>query len=127
MENAQGSFMKLHQHLYDLHKTLLHFQGHAMEEKLERKLGPYDLWHLSMYDENFVWLRSISEIIVEMDELSETNSQDPQLLSKIQKDLKELFFPVKEARSDFQERLGFALEKEPQILHHIGQLKGLLQ
>lgn len=127
MENSQGSFSKLHQHLYDLHKTLLHFQGHRMEDKLERKLGPYDLWHLSLNDENFVWLRKISEIIVEMDELSETNTQDPQLFSKIQKDLKELFFSAKEDKSDFRERLDLALEKEPQIHHQIGQLKGLLQ
>lgn len=123
----QQSFSNLHQHLYGLHKSLLQVQSQEMEKILDKKLGPFDLWHLSLNDENFVWLRKISEIIVEMDELSEAKEQDPTLYTKIKTDLKNLFFPDVKGQSDFDTRLTAALEKEPQIHHQMGQLKAILQ
>ncbi|WP_408098826.1 hypothetical protein ACJVC5_07890 [Peredibacter sp. HCB2-198] len=120
------SFGKLHQQLLELHKTLLQYQGRIMEVKLEKHLGPYDLWHLSLNDENFVWLRKISEIIVEMDELNEAKDKDPQIFTKIRGDLKNLFFPLEKGSSDFDTRLTEALEKDPHICLQMGKLKGLL-
>lgn len=120
------SFGKLHPQLLDLHKALLQYQGRILEVKLEKHLGPYDLWHLSLNDENFVWLRKISEIIVEMDELNDTKEKDPQIFTKIRGDLKNLFFPAVPSTSDFDTRLAEALEKDPHICLQMGQLKGLL-
>jgi hypothetical protein len=55
--------------LLRLHKTLLEFEREAYEREHGRISNSYQFLQLVMSDPWFAWLRQLSELIVEMDEL----------------------------------------------------------
>lgn len=100
--------------LKEIHKSLLDFQGQALEKIWERKLGPYDLWHLSLNDSNFSWLRRISELMALIDEEDEKEAPNENFPEFVKHELTNLFFD-KTYDQDFQMRLDMALAKDPTL------------
>lgn len=66
---------QLHAALLDLHKVLLNDERDAYERDHGR-IAPAKLLQLVIGDAQFAWLRRISELIVQIDELTESAEPD---------------------------------------------------
>jgi hypothetical protein len=68
-------FQQLHTALLNLHKVLLDDERAAYERDHGR-IAPAKMLQLVIGDAQFAWLRRISELIVQIDELTETDEPD---------------------------------------------------
>ena len=57
--------------LIKLHRELLFFQVSLAENKDQRKYSPYELLGLSLNDARFTWLRKFSELITQIDTITD--------------------------------------------------------
>ncbi len=60
-------FIELSTSLKDLHRDLLMLEAKKMEARMGRKVNPYELLNASLHDASFAWLRTMSELIVQID------------------------------------------------------------
>lgn len=59
-----------------LHKALLEFQKHKVEKQTGKTLNPYEMLGAALNDPEFAWLKSLSQMVVEIDLASETASDE---------------------------------------------------
>lgn len=102
--------------LLRLHKTLLDFERGNYERKHGTIANSYEFLQLVMNDRWFAWLRQLSELIVEMDELlaaKETQSEDT-AVALIQQ-ARMLLAPA-ESGSEFQRKYFAAMQQSPEVV-----------
>lgn len=63
--------------LIKFHRELLFFQVSLAENKDERKYSPYELLGLSLNDPRFAWLRKFSELITQIDTITDDKENKP--------------------------------------------------
>ena len=102
--------------LLRLHKTLLDFERASYERKHGKIGNSYEFLQLVMGDAWFAWLRQLSELIVEMDELlaSKETSKEATALALIQQ-AKMLLTPT-ESGSEFQKKYFAAIQGSPEVV-----------
>lgn len=66
-EDLKSIFNELSNSLKDLHRDLLMLEAKRLEGERGKKLSPYDLLHASLNDTSLAWLRTMSELIVQID------------------------------------------------------------
>ncbi len=120
--------IELSKQLRRLHKDLLDFQILIHQDLAEKKLGPYDLLHLSIHDPEFAWLRKLSELIVAID-IREEKTSDINLndINQIKSEVSSLLFGSDDQNRDFKFRYQNALSKKPELSLHEAQLNSVLQ
>jgi hypothetical protein len=102
--------------LLRLHKTLLDFERERYERAHGAVENSYQFLQLVMSDPWFAWLRQLSELIVEMDELlaaKETPSEST-AVALIQQ-ARILLTPA-EAGSEFQRKYFAAMQQSPEVV-----------
>lgn len=102
--------------LLHLHKTLLDFERGNYEREHGNIRNSYEFLQLVMNDRWFAWLRQLSELIVEMDELlavKETASEDT-AVALIQQS--RLLLTPAEAGSEFQKKYFAAMQQSPEVV-----------
>lgn len=102
--------------LLRLHKTLLDFERQAYERERGKIGNSYEFLQLVMSDSWFAWLRQLSELIVEMDELlaaKETPNENTGIALVEQTRL--LLTPV-EWCSEFQKKYFAAMQQSPEVV-----------
>lgn len=102
--------------LLRLHKTLLDFERRAYERDHGTIGNSYEFLQLVMSDPWFAWLRQLSELIVEMDELlaaKETPSENTGVALIRQATL--LLTPA-ESGSEFQKKYFAAMQQSPEVV-----------
>lgn len=102
--------------LLRLHKTLLDFERQGYERARGKIDNSYAFLQLVMSDPWFAWLRQLSELIVEMDELlaaKETPSEDTGIALVQQARL--LLVPA-EVGSEFQKKYFAAMQQSPEVV-----------
>ena len=115
--------IELSKQLRRLHKDLLDFQVLIHQDLTGKKLGPYEILHLSIQDPEFAWLRKLSEMIVAIDIQEEENSNlQKSDFDKIKAEVNHLLFSENELNHDFQFRYQNALGKKPELSIHQAQL-----
>ena len=119
--------IELAKQLRRLHKDLLDFQSLIYQDLNEKKLGPYELLHLSIQDSEFAWLRKLSELMVAIDIQEEENRNLTQAdFNKIKSEVASLLLDNTEENKEFQFRYQNALSKKPELnLHHVQLVKTL--
>lgn len=115
---------KLRHDLLDLHKKLLDYQGKLAEQEFGRSITPYEMWHLSTTDKTFNWLRSLSELIVQIDEKMEAKEVGHDFSEWVKNELKNLTDP--QGTGNFQSQLALALSKKPELQFEVSQLRSHL-
>lgn len=70
LSNVSSKLMKLH-------RDLLFFQAGLAEKEDERQYSPYDLLSLSIHDPRFEWLRKFSELITQIDMITDDKENKP--------------------------------------------------
>jgi hypothetical protein len=113
---TRGQLSKVRTALLRLHKTLLDFEREGYE-RVHGKIGsPYEFLNLVMQNPWFAWLRQLSELIVEMDELlaaRETSNEDT-AVALIQQ-ARMLLTPA-ESGSEFQKKYFAAMQQSPEVV-----------
>ena len=102
--------------LLRLHRTLLDFEREGYERARGKIGNSYEFLQLVMGDAWFAWLRQLSELIVEMDELlaSKETPKEATALALVQQ-AKMLLTPS-ESGSEFQRKYFAALQQSPEVV-----------
>jgi hypothetical protein len=102
--------------LLRLHKTLLNFEREGYERQHGKIVNSYEFLNLVMQNQWFAWLRQLSELIVEIDELlapKERPNEDTALALIQQTTM--LLTPA-EAGSQFQKKYFAAMQQSPEVV-----------
>ena len=102
--------------LLSLHKTLLDFERESYERAQGKINNSYEFLNLVMSDPWFAWLRRLSELIVEIDELlaSRETPQETTGLALISQ-AKILLTPL-ETGDEFQRKYFAAMQESPEVV-----------
>ena len=104
--------------LLRLHKTLLDAERGAYEG-LYGRLSPGQLLQLLLHDDWFAWLRVISELVVQVDEMVESKTPvTQQEANALRQQIRTLLQPVEKA-DGFRGKYYLALQENPEavLLH----------
>ena len=102
--------------LLSLHKTLLDFEREAYERERGKIGNSYEFLNLVMSDPWFAWLRRLSELIVEMDELlADRKSPQETTAAALIQQSKMLLTPV-ESGDEFQRKYFVAMQQSPEVV-----------
>lgn len=99
--------------LIKLHRDLLFFQAELAEKADDRQYTPYDLLSLSIHDVRFEWLRKFSELITQIDMITDDKENKPFDLQSIINETKNL---VEGQASDISTNYNLALKGNPEII-----------
>lgn len=102
--------------LLRLHKTLLDFERQGYEREHGTIGNSYQFLQLVMSDPWFAWLRQLSELIVEMDELlaaKETPNEETGVA--LIQNARIMLTPA-ESGSEFQKRYFAAMQQSPEVV-----------
>lgn len=114
------------QALLDLHKQLLEAER-TQYERVHGRVQPGELLQLLLGDPQFAWLRSVSELIVRIDEMAEAEEPPSdgavaQVLSVVERLMSE---PA--SASEFARRYAETLEHNPSLVVHHGRVMHALE
>ena len=97
-----------------LHKVLLERERHAYEQR-HGSIPSGALLGLVLDDDAFAWLRSLSGLIAEIDELVDTD--EPVARESTERPFREAYRLLKSgAGGDFQDRYHVALQESPDVV-----------
>jgi hypothetical protein len=102
--------------LLRLHKTLLDFERQGYEREHGRITNSYEVLQLVMSHPWFAWLRKLSELIVEMDEVLDARnpSEESTAIALIQHS--RLLLTPNEAGDEFQRKYFAAVQEAPEVV-----------
>ena len=102
--------------LLRLHKTLLDFEREGYERARGKIGNSYEFLQLVMSDPWFAWLRQLSELIVEMDELlaAKETPKEGTALALIRQ--ASILLTPSEAGSEFQKKYFAAMQQSPKVV-----------
>lgn len=114
--------------LTKVHRSILDFQKKDHEQKEERKLTPYEALHLAIKHPDFDWMRAVSSVISEIDELvgSKTEVVTEEALKSFKRRINELF-QVGQQHVYFRQRLDIAMERDPNLCLEVAEIRSLLE
>jgi hypothetical protein len=97
-----------------LHKTLLERERQAYEER-HGAIPSGALFSLVLDDEAFAWLRALSGLIAQIDELVDTDA--PVAKDSVERPFREAYRLLKSGTGgDFQDRYHVALQESPDVV-----------
>ncbi|HUS13221.1 MAG TPA: hypothetical protein VMZ30_22310 [Pyrinomonadaceae bacterium] len=102
--------------LLRLHKTLLDFEREGYERARGKIGNSYEFLQLVMSDAWFAWLRQLSELIVEMDELlaSKETPKEQTAVALVQQ--ANMLLTPSESGSEFQKKYFAAMQESPEVV-----------
>jgi hypothetical protein len=113
--------------LLDLHKLLLDRERGVYENANGAVPSPGRFLQVVINDEQFEWLRQLSGLIVQMDEmLSRRSTATDEDVSIVLKQVAQLLV-VKEQGSDFQRRYYVAIQESPDVVIAQCRIERLLE
>jgi hypothetical protein len=116
----------LRQPLLRLHKTLLDLEQEAYERAHGRIDNSYKLLQLVMHDPWFAWLHSLSEMMVQIDEMLDAKEPvyESQAMAAIEQT--RVLLTPSESGSGFQKKYFSSLQQSPDVvLAHSEAMKNL--
>ena|SRR5215510_11334400 len=118
LRNLSGALLRLHKTLLDVER--------ADYEKVFGRLNSGELLQLVVNDAQFAWLRVISELVVQIDEL--LSREEPATANEIQELLAQarLLFDSP-PHGDFMTRYQAALQREPNVVLAHSEVMKLLR
>ena len=102
--------------LLGLHKTLLDFERAGYEREHGTIGNSYQLLQLVMSDPWFAWLRQLSELIVEMDELLAAKEPPNENTGVALIQQARMLLTPAESGSEFQKKYFAAMQQSPEVV-----------
>jgi hypothetical protein len=115
-EKTRQQLLNVRTVLLRLHKTLLDFEREGYERVEGKISNSYAFLQLVMGDPWFAWLRQLSELIVEMDELlaSREPANESTAIALIEQS--GLLLAPSESGSEFQRKYFTAMQQSPDVM-----------
>jgi hypothetical protein len=115
-EKTRQQLLSVRTVLLRLHKTLLDFEREAYERARGKIGNSYEYLNLVMNDPWFAWLRQLSELIVEMDELlaAKGGSGENTAVALIRQ--AGMLLTPSESGSEFQRKYSAAMQQSPEVV-----------
>jgi len=109
-----------------VHKTLLDFEREGYERAHGKINNSYEFLQLVMGDAWFAWLRQLSELIVEMDEMlaAKESPNESTAVALIQQ--ANLLLTPSEAGGEFQKKYFAAIQQSPEVVLAHSEFANLL-
>lgn len=125
-EKTRQQLTQVRTALLRLHKTLLDFERDAYERAHDKIANSYAFLQLVMSDPWFAWLRQLSELIVEMDELlaAKETPRDATALALIQQAT--FLLTPSASGSEFQMKYFAAMQRSPEVVLAHSEFAALL-
>jgi hypothetical protein len=101
--------------LLGLHKTLLEFERQGYEREHGRISNSYQFLQLVMSDPWFSWLRQLSELIVEMDELLAAREPASESTALALIEQSSLLLTPAESGAEFQRKYFASMQQSPEV------------
>ena len=115
-EKTRAQLRRVRGVLLSLHKTLLDFEREGYEREQGKIGNSYEFLNLVMSDPWFAWLRRLSELIVEMDELlADRESPQETTGSALIQQSRMLLTPL-ESGDEFQRKYFEAIQQSPEVV-----------
>ena len=114
-EKTRQQLVSVRHALLSLHKTLLEFERQAYERQEGRISNSYAFLQLVMSDPWFAWLRQLSELIVEMDELLASREPVNESTALALIEQSRLLLAPSESGGEFQRKYFAAIQQSPEV------------
>jgi hypothetical protein len=115
-EKTRRQLVSVRQVLLRLHKTLLDFEREAYERAEGRISNSYQFLQLVMSDPWFAWLRQLSELIVEMDELLAAREPASDSTALALMEQARILLTPTESGTEFQRKYSAAMQQSPEVV-----------
>jgi hypothetical protein len=115
-EKTREQLVNVRTVLLRLHKTLLDFEREAYERGQRRISNSYEFLQLVMSDPWFAWLRQLSELIVEMDELLAAREPASESTALALMEQARILLTPAESGSEFQRKYFAAMQQAPEVV-----------
>ena len=115
-EKTRQQLTNIRQVLLRLHKTLLEFERQAYERAHGRISNSYQFLQLVMSDPWFAWLRQLSELIVEMDELLAAREGSSESTALALMEQSRILLTPAESGSEFQRKYFTTMQESPEVV-----------
>jgi len=115
-ENTRQQLTNVRTVLLRLHKTLLDFEREGYERERGKIGNSYALLQLVMSDLWFAWLRQLSELIVEMDELLAAKETPGEATAVALIRQASILLTPSESGSEFQKKYFAAMQQSPEVV-----------
>ena len=115
-ERTRQQLVSVRTVLLALHKTVLNFEREAYEREQGRISNSYQFLQLVMSDPWFAWLRQLSELIVEMDELLATREPASESTALALMEQSRILLTPNESGSEFQRKYFAAIQQSPEVV-----------
>jgi hypothetical protein len=125
-EKTREQLTQVRTALLRLHKTVLDFERDAYERAHDRIANSYAFLQLVMNDPWFAWLRQLSELIVEMDELLAAKETPGEATAVALIQQANILLTPSETESEFQKKYFTAIQQSPEVVLAHSEFAGLL-
>jgi hypothetical protein len=115
-DKTRQQLVSVRQTLLPLHKTLLEFERLAYEREQGKISNSYAFLQLVMSDPWFAWLRQLSELIVEMDELLASREPVNESTALALIEQSRLLLTPNESGPEFQRKYFVAMQQSPEVV-----------
>ena len=115
-ESTMQRLNQLRKPLLHLHKTLLDLEREAYERKHDRVENSYELLQLVMHDPWFAWLHSLSELMVQIDEMLDAKEPAKEIDALAVIDQVRVLLTPSETGSGFQKKYFSSLQQSPDVV-----------
>ena len=115
-EKTREKLVSVRTVLLRLHKTLMDYEREAYERDHPKIGNSYELLSLVMNDPWFAWLRQLSELIVEMDELLAAKEAPLENTGVALMRQAEILLTPAELGSEFQRKYFAAMQQSPEVV-----------
>jgi hypothetical protein len=114
--------------LTKVHRSLLDFQKQVHERLEEKRLSPQDTLNLVIHHPDFDWLRIISALISQMDEVADDkkNPATEEFLKQFTQQLRDIFMDESQY-INFKNRLNIAMSLDPNLCFEIAELRSAME
>lgn len=102
--------------LLRLHKTLLDFERDIYEREQGKITNSYEFLRLAMSDPWFAWLRRLSELIVEIDELLANREVPSESTGAALIEQSRFLLSPAEAGDEFQRKYFASMQQSPEVV-----------
>lgn len=125
-EKTRQQLTQVRTALLPLHKTLLDFERESYERAHDKIANSYAFLQLVMSDPWFAWLRQLSELIVEMDELLAAKEIPREATAAALIQQASILLTPSESGSEFQKKYFTAMQQSPDVVLAHSEFAALL-
>lgn len=115
-EKTRERLKDVRQVLLSLHKTLLDFERQTYEREHGKITNSYEFLNLAMQNPWFAWLRHLSELIVEMDELLDSRELPGESTAVALIEQSRILLTPTESGNEFQRKYFASVQQSPEVV-----------